>query len=197
VKKVAKSRFRISKQFLSSGNCCVDNLEQWTGFQCAATGCCDTNLGRVQVVYWSRHIRTKKGPGVGNACFSTGSPNWRSPFRSSGTAAVFIALTFRLMSHGAWLHIVWWTVTVVSEKHSASLFAYHEDGGNNFDANKMAHPVKALNSDVNTHTQILLHFLLFSLKTLARVEATHVDYESSLPSGVDCRHAVVHSDEAG
>ena len=43
-KKVAKFRFLISKQSINSGSCVID-LEQWTDFKSAATGCLSSCRG--------------------------------------------------------------------------------------------------------------------------------------------------------
>jgi hypothetical protein len=59
-------RRSTNKQFMNSGSCCVVDLEQWTGFKGAATGCLsychDTNLRGTK---WSSEagISTKAGRG--------------------------------------------------------------------------------------------------------------------------------------
>jgi hypothetical protein len=63
---VAKFYFQTNEQFMNSGTCVVD-LEQWTGFKGAVSGCrsyCrDTNLRGVK---WSTKagISTKGGRGT-------------------------------------------------------------------------------------------------------------------------------------
>jgi hypothetical protein len=62
---VAKFHFRTNKQFMNSGSCCVVDLEQWTSFKGAVSGCLsycrDTNLRGVK---WSTEASI--GAGIGS-----------------------------------------------------------------------------------------------------------------------------------
>jgi hypothetical protein len=65
---VAKYHFRINKEFIESGSCCVSYLGQWTGFKGAvpvALVMPRREPEKSQVVYHNRCISTKKGKGTG------------------------------------------------------------------------------------------------------------------------------------